>query len=103
MKRGDSINVNVAIKLLNTLERYSKLLERLYQMDKKKTLESLRQELGVTPPLGRSKGIPTYLMHLAFRLNEKEATAFIKAAQKARVSESLYGRVAIMEKVEREA
>ncbi len=68
----------------------------------KKTIEDLRKELGVTPPLGRSKGIPTFLLHLAFRLNEKEATAFIKAAQKMGVSESLYGRLAIMEKVERE-
>ncbi len=72
-------------------------------MDRKRTLESLRQELGVTPPLGRSKGVPTFLIHLAFRMNEKEATAFIKAAQRMRISESLYGRIAIMEKVEREA
>lgn len=68
----------------------------------KKTLESLRRELGVTPPLGRSKGIPTYLIHLAFRLNEHEATSFIKAAQKLGLSESLYGRIAIMEKIQRE-
>jgi len=68
----------------------------------KKTLEDLRKELGVTPPLGRSKGIPTYLMHLAFRLNEQEATAFIKAAQNLGLSESLYGRVAIMEKIKRD-
>lgn len=67
----------------------------------KRTLESLRQELGVTPPLGRSKGVPTYLMHLAFRMNEHEAKSFILAAQKLGVSESLYARLAIMEKLEK--
>lgn len=65
----------------------------------KKTIEELRQSLGVTPPSGRAKGVPTYLMHLAFRLNENEATAFIKAAAEAKISESIWARQAILEKL----
>jgi len=68
----------------------------------KKTLEELRQSLGVTPMVGRAKGVPTFLFHLAFRLNEDQATTVIKAAQKLGVSESLYGRIAILEKAEKD-
>jgi hypothetical protein len=72
-------------------------------MKNKKTLESIRQELGVTPPMGRVKGVPTFLIHSAFRLNEEQATAFIKAANKSGMGESMYLRLALMEKLEKEA
>lgn len=66
---------------------------------KKKTIEELRQELGVTPPAGRAKGVPTFLIHAAFRLNEKETTLLIKEAAKIGISESIYIRMALLEKL----
>lgn len=65
----------------------------------KKTIESLRQELGVTPPAGRAKGVPTYLIHAAFRLNEQQASALIKEAAQLGISESILIRMALLEKL----
>lgn len=65
----------------------------------KKTIENLRQELGVTPPCGRAKGVPTYLIHPAFRLNEQEATALIKESSKLGISESIFIRMCLLEKL----
>ncbi len=67
----------------------------------RKTIEQLRQELGVTPPCGRAKGVPTYLIHAAFRLNEEEATALIKASSIAGISESIFIRMCLLEKLNR--
>ncbi len=67
---------------------------------KKKTIEALRQELNVTPPSGRALGVPTYLIHSAFRLNEQQATALIKEAAKLGLSESIFIRMCLLEKLE---
>ncbi len=65
----------------------------------KKTIEKLRQELNVTPPSGRALGVPTYLIHAAFRLNEEQATALIKEAARLGISESIFIRMSLLEKL----
>ena len=68
-----------------------------------KTFEQLRQELGVEPVSGKAKGTPTVLVHLNFRLNETEAAALIKAAHKLEISESIYVRKVLIERLARDA
>ena len=73
---------------------------KIHSKMNKKSIEELRQELGVTPPCGRAKGVPTYLIHSAFRLNEQEATRLIKQAAKLGISESIFIRMCLLKELE---
>ena len=65
----------------------------------RKTMQSLRDELGVVSQ-GRSRGIVTSVsFHLAFRLGENEAKKFILRASELGTSESLYARKAILDRL----
>jgi hypothetical protein len=68
----------------------------------RKTMQSLRDELGVVSQ-GRSGATETsILFHLAFRLTEDEAKKFILKAAELGTSESIYARKAILDRLTKE-
>ena len=66
----------------------------------RKTMQSLREELGVVSQGKVASNDNSVLFHLAFRMSESEATKFILKAAELGTSESLYARKAILEKLE---
>ena len=66
----------------------------------RKTMQQLREELGVVSQGKVGATENSVLFHLAFRLTETEATKFILKAAEIGTSESLFARKAILEKLE---
>ena len=68
----------------------------------RKTMQSLREELGVVSQgkVGRTEN--SVLFHLAFRLSETDAKNFILRAAELGTSESLYARKAILDRLSME-
>ena len=66
----------------------------------RKTMQQIREELGVVSQ-GKVGAIEnSVLFHLAFRLDETQAKAFILKAAELGTSESLFARKAILDKLE---
>lgn len=63
----------------------------------RKTMQSLRQELGIVSQGKVASTENSVLFHLAFRMTEGEAKRFILKAAKIGTSESLYARKAILD------
>ena len=66
----------------------------------RKTMQSLRQELGIVSQGRVATNENTVLFHLAFRMTEKEAKRFILKAADIGTSESLYARKVILDSLE---
>ena len=63
----------------------------------KKTMQSLRQELGIVSQGRVATNENSVLFHLAFRMTEAEAKRFIIKASDIGTSESLYARKVILD------
>ena len=63
----------------------------------KKTMQSLRQELGIVSQGHVATNENSIPFHLAFRMSEAEAKRFILKAAEIGTSESLYARKVILE------
>jgi len=68
----------------------------------RKTMQQLRNELGVVSQGKAGLTENSVLFHLAFRMTEDDAKCFILRAAEIGTSESLYARKAILEKLNRE-
>lgn len=66
----------------------------------RKTMQSLREELGVVSQGKVGSNDNSVLFHLAFRMSESEAIKFILKAAELGTSESLFARKVILEKLE---
>ena len=66
----------------------------------RKTMQSLREELGVVSQGKVGITDNSVLFHLAFRLREDEAKRFIMKASEMGTSESLYARSVILKSLE---
>jgi len=66
----------------------------------RKTMQELREELGVVSQGKVGCTENSVLFHLAFRLTETEAKKYILTCAEIGTSESLYARKAILEKLE---
>ena len=62
----------------------------------RKTMQSLRQELGIVSQGKVATNENSVLFHLAFRMTEDEAKCFILRAAEIGTSESLYARKVIL-------
>lgn len=62
-------------------------------------MEDLRKELGIASQGRVSNRNDSVLFHLAFRMDREYAEQFIKQAAKEGVSEALWGRRVIIEKL----
>lgn len=62
----------------------------------RKTMQSLRQELGIVSQGRVATNENSVLFHLAFRMTEDEAKSFILKAAEIGTSESLYARKVIL-------
>ncbi|KKN79331.1 hypothetical protein LCGC14_0341130 [marine sediment metagenome] len=62
----------------------------------RKTMQSLRQELGIVSQGHVASTENSVLFHLAFRMTEEEAKRFILKAADIGTSESLYARKVIL-------
>ena len=65
----------------------------------RKTMQSLRQELGIVSQGKVATNENSVLFHLAFRMSEDEAKSFILLAAELGTSESLYARKAILDSI----
>ena len=65
----------------------------------RKTMQDIRNELGVVSQGKVASNENTVLFHLAFRMTETEAKRFILTCAELGTSESLFGRKAILEKL----
>jgi len=63
----------------------------------RKTMQSLRQELGIVSQGKVATNENSVLFHLAFRMTEDEAKLFILKAAEIGTSESLYARKVILD------
>jgi len=63
----------------------------------RKTMRSLRQELGIVSQGNVATNENSVLFHLAFRMREDEAKCFILKAAEIGTSESLYARKVIID------
>jgi len=63
----------------------------------RKTMQSLRQELGIVSQGKVATNENSVLFHLAFRMTEDEAKRFILKAAEIGTSESLYARKVILD------
>ena len=63
----------------------------------RKTMQSLRQELGIVSQGKVATNENSVLFHLAFRMTEDEAKRFILKAAEIGTSESLYARKVIID------
>lgn len=66
----------------------------------RKTMQQLRDEIGIVPQ-GKTRGGSYVLFHLAFRMDEDTAKRFMKTAAREGLSESLWARQAILEKLDK--
>lgn len=62
-------------------------------------MEDLRKELGIASQGRVSNRNDSVLFHLAFRMDRQNAELFIKQAAKEDISEALWGRRVIIEKL----
>ena len=65
----------------------------------RKTMQSLRQELGIVSQGKVASNENSVLFHLAFRMTENEAKRFILKAAEIGTSESLYARKVILDSI----
>lgn len=68
----------------------------------RKTMQSLREELGVVSQGKVGTNENSVLFHLAFRMCEADAKIFILRAAELGTSESLYARKAILDRLSME-
>jgi len=67
-----------------------------------KSIDDLRISMGLAPLSRKREATGYVLLHLAFRLKELDARMLLLECEKLEISESIFARQAILEKLKKE-